>query len=66
LAQFTLELTLAIFEKPDDEKRQHLKALLLKVYVNGKTITKLLLDGGATINLMSYTMLHKTGKEMKI
>lgn len=66
MAQFTLELTLAIFEKPDDEKRQHLKALLLKVYVDGKPVTKPLLDGGATVNLMSYTMLHKIGKEMKI
>jgi hypothetical protein len=30
MAQLTLEPTLAIFVKPEDEKRQHLKALFLK------------------------------------
>jgi hypothetical protein len=30
MAQLTLEPTQAIFEKPEDEKRQHLKALFLK------------------------------------
>jgi hypothetical protein len=39
-----------------------LKALFLKGFVNGKSVTKILVDGGAAINLMSYTMLHKTGK----
>jgi hypothetical protein len=39
-----------------------LKALFLKGFVNGKPITKMLLDGGATINLMPYTMLLKIGK----
>jgi hypothetical protein len=58
MAQLTLEPRQAIFEKPEDEKRQHLKALFL----NGKPITRILVDGGAAINLMSYTMLRKIGK----
>jgi hypothetical protein len=39
-----------------------LKALFLKGYVNGKPVTRMLVDGGAAVNLMPYTMLHKIGK----
>jgi hypothetical protein len=61
-AQLTLELKQAIFEKQEDGKRQHLKALFLKGYVNGKPITRMLVDGVAVDNLMPYTMLRKIGK----
>jgi hypothetical protein len=62
MAQLTLKPIQAIFEKPDDEKRQHLKALFLKGFVNGKPVTRMLVDGGAAVNLMSYIMLRKIGK----
>jgi hypothetical protein len=62
VAQLTLEPKQAIFEKPEDGKRQHLKALFLKGYVNGKPVTRMLVDGGAVVNLMSYTMMRKIGK----
>jgi hypothetical protein len=62
MAQLTLEPTQAIFERPENEKRQHLKALFLKGFVNGKPVTKMLVDGGAAVNLMPYTMLRKIGK----
>jgi hypothetical protein len=66
MVQLTLEPTQAIFEKPEDEKRQHLKALFLKGFVNRKPITRMLVDGGATVNLMLYTMLRNIGSLMKI
>jgi hypothetical protein len=62
MAQLTLEPKQAIFEKLEDGKRQHLKALFLKGYVNGKQVTRMLVDGGAVVNLMLYTMLRKIGK----
>jgi hypothetical protein len=62
MAQLTLEPKQAIFEKPEDGKRQHLKALFLKGYVNGKPVTRMLVDGGAVVNLMPYTMLRKIEK----
>jgi hypothetical protein len=62
MAKLTLEPTQAIFERPENEKRQHLKALFLKGFVNGKPVTKMLVDGGAAVNLMPYTMLRKIGK----
>jgi hypothetical protein len=62
MAQLTLEPKQDIFEKPEDGKRQHLKALFLKGYVNGKLVTRMLVDGGVAVNLKLYTMLHKIGK----
>jgi hypothetical protein len=53
MAQLTLEPIQAIFEKPAHEKSQHLKALFLKGFVNEKLVTRILVDGGAVVNLMS-------------
>jgi len=57
-----LEPVPATFEKLEDDKCQHLKALFLKGFVNGKPITKMLMDGGAAVNIMPYVMLRKLGK----
>jgi hypothetical protein len=62
MAQLTLEPRQDIFENPEDEKRQHWKALFLKGFVNGNPVTIMLVDGGAAVNLMSYTILRKIGK----
>jgi len=51
-----------MFEKPEDGKCQHLMALFLKGFVDGKPITKMLVDGGAAVNIMPYVMLRKIGK----
>ena len=50
----------AIFDKP--VKNQHLKALYVKGLVDGKPMSKMLVDGGASINLMPYTTFRKLGK----
>ena len=34
----------------------------MKGFVDGKPMTKMLVIGGAAVNLMSYTMFHKLGK----
>jgi len=52
----------AIFEKPADNERQHLKALFVKGRVDGQPMTKILIDGGAAINIMSYAVYRKLGK----
>jgi len=62
MAQLALEPVPATFEKPEDGKRQHLKALFLKGFVDGKPIMKMLVDGGAAVNIMPYAMLCKLGK----
>ena len=50
----------AIFDKP--VKHQHLKALYVKGFVDEKPMSKMLVDGGASVNLMPYTTFHKLGK----
>ena len=62
MTQLNLEPLPATFEKPEDDKRQHLKALFLKGFVDGKPVTKMLVDGGAAVNIMPYVMLRKLGK----
>jgi hypothetical protein len=65
MVQLTLEPPQAIFEKPEDENRQHLKALFLKCFVHTKPGTRMLVDGGAAVNLMPCTLLRKIGKSIE-
>jgi len=62
IAQLDLDPMTAIFEKPADDERQHLKALFVKGRVDGQPITKILIDGGAAINIMPYAVYRKLGK----
>ena len=50
----------AIFDKP--VKHRHLKALYVTGFVDGKPMNKMLVDGGASVNLMPYTTFRKLGK----
>ena len=50
----------AIFDKPI--KHRHLKALYVKGFVDGKAMSKMLVDGGASGNLMPYITFHKLSK----
>jgi len=43
----------------------HLKALYLKGFINGKPLTKMLVNGGATVNLMPYSTFRKLGKRIE-
>ena len=59
VAQLTL-IHQAIFDKPI--KHRHLKALYVKGFVDGKSMSKMLVEGSASINLMPYTTFCKLGK----
>jgi hypothetical protein len=50
-----------IFEKPQEKNYKHLKALYLKGYINGHPVNKMLVDTGATVNIMPYSVLHWLG-----
>jgi hypothetical protein len=52
----------AVFEKPE-ESSQHLKPLYIRGHIDGKRISRMLIDGGTTVNLMSYTIFKKLGWE---
>jgi hypothetical protein len=52
----------AMFEKPE-ESSQHLKLLYIRGHIDGKPIFRMLVDGGAAINLMLYSVFKKLGRE---
>jgi hypothetical protein len=62
VAQLALDPMMAIFEKPSDDETQHLKALFVKGRVDGQPVSKILINGEATINIMPYVMYQKLGK----
>ena len=66
VAQLNLDPIPATFEKPEDEKRKHLKALFSKGFVDCKPVTKMLVDGCEVVNIMLYAMLRKFEKVMRI
>jgi hypothetical protein len=50
----------AIFQKPKATEN-HLKALYMKGHINGKPISHMLVNGGAIVNLMPYSLFKKLG-----
>ena len=50
----------ALFQKPK-ESDNHLKALYMRGHINGWPISRMLVDGGATVNLMPYSLYKKLG-----
>jgi hypothetical protein len=60
IAQLMLDPQQAIFDNQDESKHPHLKVL----YVNGKAMSKILVDGSATINIMSMTTFRRFTKEL--
>ncbi|KAK1611613.1 hypothetical protein QYE76_035286 [Lolium multiflorum] len=61
IAQFDFGPRPVIFEKPREKSYKHLKALYLKGYINGQPIGRMLVDTGAAVNIMPYSMLRRLG-----
>nr|AAN16330.1 putative polyprotein [Oryza sativa Japonica Group] len=61
-ARLILSPEQAIFEKPEGTENQHLKPLYVNGFVNGKPMSKMMVDGGAAVNLMPYAIFRKLGK----
>ena len=51
-----------LFERPDEVMKSHLRPLYIKVDIAGKMVNRVLVDGGAAINLLHESMLVKFGK----
>ena len=50
----------AIFQKPKDSDN-HLKALYVRGHINGKPVSRMLVDSRAIVNLMPYSLYMKLG-----
>jgi hypothetical protein len=62
VAQFDFGPKEATFTKPK-ESINHLKLLFVRGHIDGILISKMLVDGGATVNLMPYSLYRKVGKQ---
>jgi hypothetical protein len=62
VAQLDLGPRLVIFEKPQAKSYKHLKALYLKGYINEQPVNKMLVDTGAAVNIMPYSVLRRLGR----
>jgi len=62
VAQLALDPMTAMFEKPSNDERQHVKAFFVKGKVDGQPMSKILVDSGAAINIMPYVVYRKRGK----
>jgi hypothetical protein len=62
VAQFDFGSKEVPFTKPK-ESVNHLKLLFLHGHINGIPIAKMLVDGGAIVNLMSHLLYRKLGKQ---
>jgi hypothetical protein len=51
-----------VFEKPE-KSSQHLKSLYIRGHIDGKLISRMLIDGGVVVNLMSYSVFKKLRRE---
>ena len=52
----------AVFQKPK-ESNNHLKALYMMGHINGRSISRMLVDGGAIVNLMPYSLFKKLERD---
>ena len=58
IAQLCLGPKAATFEKPKDDFL-HRKPLYLRGHINGKLTSRMLVDGGASVNLMPWSTCEK-------
>jgi hypothetical protein len=58
VAQMNLGAKSAVFEKPKNPGH-HMKPLYIKGYLDGKPINRMLVDGGACVNIMPYNLFEK-------
>lgn len=52
----------AVFNKPK-ESVNHLKSLFVRGHIDGTPISRMMIDGGATINMMPYSLYQKINKQ---
>jgi hypothetical protein len=61
-AQMCLSPKEVIFEK-SEESSQHLKPLYIRGHIDGKPVSRMLIDGSAAVNLMPYSFFKKLRRE---
>nr|KYP69520.1 hypothetical protein KK1_008711 [Cajanus cajan] len=58
------KFNLAVFDSPTPKMKNHLKPLLLTLMIERIEVNKVLVDGGAAINILPQTLLKRFGKAL--
>ena len=53
-----------ILEKPSVEMTRHIKPLYLRAHLNGRPISKVLIDNGSMVNVMPLRMSRALGRSI--
>jgi predicted aspartyl protease len=61
MVQLALDPVQATFDKLEEKERRHLRPLYIKGHVDGRPMTKMMVDGGAAVNVMPYATYRKLG-----
>jgi hypothetical protein len=59
VAEFAVGAKVATFEKP--ERLAHMRPLFVKGYIEGRPVQRIMVDGGAGVNVMRVSMFEKMG-----
>jgi hypothetical protein len=62
VVQMCLGLKEVVFKK-HEESSQHLRLLYVQGHIDGRPISRMLIDGGTTVNLMLYSIFKKLGRD---
>jgi hypothetical protein len=62
VTQMCLSPKEVMFEKPE-ELSQHMKPLYVRGHIDGRPISRMLVDGGVAVNLMPHSVFKKLGRE---
>ena len=54
-----------VVEWPIEQTRKHLRPLHIKAHVNGQPVNKIIIDRGASVNLMPRLNFMQLGKQLK-
>ena len=53
-----------ILEKPYVEMTRHIKPLYVRAHLNGRPVSKVLIDNGSMVNVMPLRMLRALGRNI--
>ena len=53
-----------ILEKPFMEMMRHIKPLYARAHLNGRPVSKVLIDNGSAVNVMPLRMLRAMGRSI--
>ncbi|XP_073271496.1 uncharacterized protein [Primulina huaijiensis] len=52
-------------KRPTNEMTKHIKPLYITAHVNGKPVSRVLIDNGTDVNILPYRILQKLGKNVE-